>query len=303
MNFLALIVGLIVERTLTRLFHLREFRWLDPLFDGVSVRLGRAHPVAAGALLALLALLLVAPVAALQIYLARGWLLIVYFAFAVLVLLFSLGPRDLNREVEDYSAAVEAGQAADVDRVAKELIEKDADADLQNRSREIERAIYVQGNNRVFGVVFWFFALGPVGAWLFRVLDLMRRRAMYRLASVAAGPDPALVAAQSLQGLMAWIPARLMAGAFALAGSFQGAVSAWTHGNAAADAGGSRRFYQTTEELIGRVGQGARGPVTDAHDHPSQAARVARAAIGLVQRTLLVWFVVIAILTLNERLL
>ena len=33
MNFLALLLGLALERVLTHLFHLREFRWLDPLFD------------------------------------------------------------------------------------------------------------------------------------------------------------------------------------------------------------------------------------------------------------------------------
>ena len=33
MNFLALFMGLAVERLLTQLFHLRKFHWLDPLFD------------------------------------------------------------------------------------------------------------------------------------------------------------------------------------------------------------------------------------------------------------------------------
>ena len=38
----------------------------------------------------------------------------------------------------------------------------------------MERAIYVQANNRIFGVVFWFLVLGPTGAWAFRVLDLLQ---------------------------------------------------------------------------------------------------------------------------------
>ena len=31
------------------------------------------------------------------------------------------------------------------------------------RTATIERAIYVQANNRIFGVVFWFLLLGPAG--------------------------------------------------------------------------------------------------------------------------------------------
>ena len=36
------------------------------------------------------------------------------FVFAVLVLLFSLGPRDLQEEVGEYCAAAEAGAADDI---------------------------------------------------------------------------------------------------------------------------------------------------------------------------------------------
>ena len=31
----------------------------------------------------------------------------------------------------------------------------------------------------MFGVILWFMLLGPTGAWLFRVTDLMRRRAVF----------------------------------------------------------------------------------------------------------------------------
>ena len=33
MKLIALLIGLIVERLATQLFHLREFRWLDPMID------------------------------------------------------------------------------------------------------------------------------------------------------------------------------------------------------------------------------------------------------------------------------
>ena len=41
MNLFALLLGLGIERLLTHLFHLREFRWLDPLFDASFARLAK----------------------------------------------------------------------------------------------------------------------------------------------------------------------------------------------------------------------------------------------------------------------
>ena len=129
MNFLALLLGLALERVLTHLFHLREFRWLDPLFDSHLRRLratagGRNRRWSALALTFLLAALLVAPVALLSVALRGELLQIPYFLFAVVVLLFSLGPRDLDDEVEDYGDALETGDVAGQQRVAEELLEK-----------------------------------------------------------------------------------------------------------------------------------------------------------------------------------
>ena len=105
MNFLALLLGLATERMLTHLFHLREFRWLDPLFDRHLRRLRNARSWLAVSLTLLLTILLVVPVAAASLLLWDELLRIPYFLFAVVVLLFSLGPRDLDDEVEDYLVA------------------------------------------------------------------------------------------------------------------------------------------------------------------------------------------------------
>lgn len=295
MNFLALLLGLGVERALTHLFHLREFRWLDPLFDFVFRRISSAPRTGALVELALAALLLVLPVGYVSIALAGESLQIPAFLFAVLVLLFSLGPRDLQEEVADYCSATAGGHAEDVARLTRELAEQSPPADDAERERMIGRAICVQANNRMFGVVFWFLVLGPAGpagAWLFRVVDLMRRRAVY-----ADPGGEVLAAARILQGIMAWLPARLMSAAFALAGSFDGAVTAWRAGPKDA----ASPFFERTEDLIDRVGSGASDAVTTGEATPS--TRVSRSAMALVSRTLwLIWYPVIAFLTLNDWL-
>jgi membrane protein required for beta-lactamase induction len=294
-NFLALLLGLSVERVLTHFFHLREFRWLDPLFDLVFRRARSATRGGAAIELALVALLLTAPVGYVSVALAGELRQVPAFVFAVLVLLFSLGPRDLQQEVEEYCTAAGSGTADDTKRLARELGEHEPPADPASQDRELERAIYVQANNRIFGVVFWFLLLGPAGpagAWLFRVTDLMRRRAVYR--------DPGgqvLAAARLVHGLLAWLPARLMAAAFALAGSFEGAISGWRHRNPEL-----ATLSERTEDLVDRVGHGARVAGTTA---PTDAGTpdAIHAAMGLVRRTLwLIWYPAIALLTLNNWL-
>ena len=209
MNFLALLLGLALERVLTHLFHLREFHWLDPLFDTHLRRLrsasgGMGRRWAALALTGLLAVLLVAPVALLSEALQDEFLQIPSFLFAVVVLLFSLGPRDLDDEVEDYADALSTGDLATQQQVAGELLEGPPPELPAERNEAIERAIYVQANNRIFGVVFWFLVLGPTGAWAFRVLDLLRHRAEQKAGD--EGATPAMEAVRTLHGLLAFLP-------------------------------------------------------------------------------------------------
>jgi membrane protein required for beta-lactamase induction len=261
-------------------------------------RVRSASRAAAAIEFTLFALLLTAPVGYVSLALAGEMRQIPGFMFAVLVLLFSLGPRDLQEEVGEYCAAVDAGAADDTRRLARELAEHEPPADPGAHDRDLERALYVQANNRIFGVVFWFLLLGPAGpagAWLFRVTDLMRRRAVYR--------DPGgqvSAAARLVHGLLAWLPARLMAAAFALAGSFEGAIAGWRSRDPA-----PLSFFERTEDLVDRVGHGARGapeaPAVAAADGGN--AQAIRSAMALVRRTLwLIWYPAIALLTLNNWL-
>jgi len=107
MNFLALFVGLGLERVLTHLFHLREFRWLDPLFDRLLSYRNLKQPNLSIAVVAVFTALLVAPVGLMEVLVIERFAYIPQFIFAVLVLLFCLGPRDLGKEVNDYCQALE----------------------------------------------------------------------------------------------------------------------------------------------------------------------------------------------------
>lgn len=300
MNFVALLLGLGVERLLTDLFHLREFRWLDPLFDAVSRRSERASLWTSAASVVAVTLLTVLPVAIVSIFLAGTLLQIPYFVLAVIVLLFSLGPRDLRIEVDDYCAAVVDSVEDNVRQVSRELMETDPPLDPESCTASVRRAVFVQANNRIFAVVFWFLLLGPTGAWLFRVLDLWRRRLAFRYSDDDEQYSilPFVRVVRRAHGILAWLPSRLLVIGYALAGSYEGAVSAWRKYNAETDT----RFFEITNDILDEVGNGASGD-SEPIEGESDSARRVRDAMNLVHRTLwLIWCPVIAVLTLTDWL-
>jgi AmpE protein len=296
MSLIALILALLFEHGLTAVLHLREPRWLDRYCDWAERRLGGRSGALLVAVAALLVLLPVIPVGCAYVLLGSHLLGLLQLAFAVLVLLLSFGPRDLRDEVDDYLDALHRGDRDEATRRAKELLESDAAGRGDGPREAVEEAIFVQANNRIFGVVFWFIVLGPAGAWMFRVSDLMRRRAAFeavrRGTPVAAGSFGA--ALTLIHGLLAWVPARLAAGAYALAGRFEDAVGSW---RAAVDPVG-KGILDRSEDLLARVGAGSlrSGLATVA---PGEFDSVAAAgAWRIVSRSVWIWLAVVAILVL-----
>ena len=301
MKLLALLIGLIVERLATQLFHLRRLRWLDRLFDygfSLSERFANWPPAIP---IVILAIVLVSPVFIVVLSLGDTLFGFPYLILAIIVLFFSLGPKDIGEDVDEYCRAIEADDAERIRSMAKALIEKDPPADAMQRIHMVEASVCVQANNRLFAVIFWFVLLGPLGAWTYRVTDLIRRRAVFNLTRNENDQisQDTVEATQSVHGWLAWIPARLTAIGYAMAGSFEGALSAWRNSNAAADGSHELHSNEQSESLLARVGTGALAlHDIDGESESDRGIRGATAANGLVFRLLFIWAAVIAAMTL-----
>ncbi len=301
MSLIALLVGLIVERLATQLFHLRQLRWLDRVIDAGFHQAARFSSWPAIIPVLLLASMLVLPVFLVIFSLGDTLYGFSYMILAIIVLFFSLGPKDIGEEVREYCSAVENDDAESIQNTAKALLEKDVPTDPMERVRQVEAAVCVQANNRLFAVIFWFVLLGPLGplgAWAYRVTDLIRRRAVF---DVARGEDAGEAAprvaeaASQLHGWLAWVPARLTVLGYALAGNFDGAIAAW-RGH---DASKAETPSDQNENLLARVGVAAMALVMqDDESVHDRAIRGAMAASGLVLRLLGIWAFVIAAMTL-----
>lgn len=304
MNLIALMLGLLVERLATKLFHLRSLGWLDRLIDAGLRRVQQLATWPPMIPVILLVLLLVLPIAVISIAIGDVALGLPYVAFAIFVLFFSFGPKDIGEDVDEYCTALEDGDKERIEETAKAIVEGDVPDDELQCIRKVEEAVCVHANNRLFAVIFWFVVLGllgplgPLGAWAYRVTDLVRKRAVATLgADEGSDSAPAMLrdAAVLLHGWLAWIPARLTSLGYAAAGHFDAAIGAWRAPDDQRDA----KLPEYNENLLARVGVAALA-LTDSDDESliERGIRGATAANRLVFRAFLIWAVIIAAMTL-----
>lgn len=288
MNFLALVLTLALERLIFRLANVRRVALLGAYARYVAGRLSGPGAGWHAALYAAIPALAVALLAAAR---PSGPAYVLYAAF---VLWLALGPDDLHAEASEYVAAAHANRA-EAATLAADLVRDDACQRAGAPLSGVAEAVLVQANNRIFGVLFWFMLLGPfgpVGAVLFRVTDVLRRAALAE-ATVrgVAATDPRALGLQRLHGILSFVPARLLALTYGVAGSFEDAFRGW-RGYLAQE---SAEFFAANDLLLLHGGQGALGSAWRAAGDDASRTEL---ALGLVRRSLYVWLAVLAILAL-----
>jgi AmpE protein len=259
-------------------------RWLDQRFPADGAWRGRF-----GIVLALVPALLV--VLIFQAALDKPLLGLAGLLFAVAVLFYCWGPRDLDLDVEAIVAATDpTSRRAAAARLAQVGVPPSLDAPA------LVEAVFRNAQRRWFGVLFWFLLLGPFGAVL------------YRLAALACEEDAAdlpaatRAGARSLLAALDWPVAQLMTLALALVGDFDTVVGAWKDNGGASlqfdapflpIAGRASVRIELADEAMDFADDGIVVPntlVAALGDLPEL-----RDAMSLVWRMLLLWLAVLAL--------
>ena len=213
-------------------------------------------------------------------------------AFDVLCLYLALGGRSLAEHARQVREALTAGDLATArERVGRMVSRDTADLDREGVARAAVESVLENGNDAVFGALFWFVAAGAPGVVLYRLANTLDAMWGYRSARYVRFGR----ACARLDDLLNYLPARLTALAYAATGAFQRALHcwrcqgrAWKSPNAGAvmaagagslglQLGGPARYQGVTHE---------RPPLGEGR--PPEATDIER-ALRLVRRTTILW--------------
>lgn len=268
---------------------------------------------------------------------AVHWLLLVFVGWpfailwSVLVLYVTLGFRQFSHHFTAIRDALEGGDEAR----ARELLARwqRVDASELPRSEIVRHVIeysVLAAHRHVFGVLAWFsvlaaFGLGPAGAVLYRMAEFVVRYWRHRNRTQAQLASEALQSAASRAwAVVDWVPARATAIAFAVVGSFEEAIDCWrnyaqrfpndndgvilaaTSGAVNVRLGGEAlkpAFAPNSSQPFRTAGLGPEPPL-DTASTPGREAEVQhlRSIVGLVWRSVVLWMVLLALLTLANLL-
>jgi adenosylcobinamide-phosphate synthase len=217
----------------------------------------------------------------------------------VLLLWFALGARSLTQHLEPIARALAAGDLAAARLATARIVSRDTSAaDETALSRAAVESALENGNDAIFGALFWFAVAGGPGALAFRLANTLDAMWGYR--------TPRYLhfgwAAARLDDLANWVPARLTALSYAACGHSRSALACWrtqaprwdspNAGPVMASGAGSLQLllggvarYHGRDEIRPVLGTG-RPPVAD---------DIGR-ALRLVRHSLLIWLATLLLL-------
>ncbi len=248
-----------------------------------------------------------------------GWLAAVLWNVALLYV--TLGFRQFSHHFTDIRDALDLGD----EQRARELLAqwqqvKVGDIPRHEILRHVIEYSVIAAHRHVFGVFFWYavlsvIGLGPAGAVVYRLTEYVQRRWRNETADGSVSAVLAEVAHRAWVTLD-WLPARATALGFAIVGSFEDAMDGWRNH--------AQKFPEDNDGVIlaataGAInvqlgGAGLQPSSLDEQDPeadraagsstPGEAAQMGHLAsvVGLVWRSVIMWLVLVALLTMANLL-
>ena len=217
------------------------------------------------------------------------------FAVDVALLYFALGARSLAEHAEAVARPLRAGRLDEARQRVGWMVSRDTtQLDESGVAKAGMESVLENGNDAIFGALFWFALLGGPGALLFRLANTLDAMWGYRTERF----NRFGWAAARIDDLLNWLPARLTALTYALLGKTRQALACWraqAPGWESPNAGpvmsagagslgvllGGAAIYHGQEEIRPPLGTG-----------PAPVAADLDRAIALIRHSLWLWLAV-----------
>jgi adenosylcobinamide-phosphate synthase len=146
------------------------------------------------------------------------------WVIAVCVLYFTLGLRSLGEHARPVATALQAEDLDTARSAVGRMVSRDTAAlNASQVAAAATESVLENGNDAVFGALFWFAVLGAPGALLFRLANTLDAMWGYRTPRY----ERFGWAAARIDDVLNLLPARLTAFTYALCGHFSGAIHCW----------------------------------------------------------------------------
>lgn len=145
-------------------------------------------------------------------------------ALSAAVLYLAIGHRSLHEHARPVADALQAGRLDEARAAVGRMVSRDTAAlDASQVAAAATESVLENGNDAVFGALFWFAVLGAPGAVLYRLANTLDAMWGYRTPRF----ERFGWAAARLDDVLNWLPARLTATTYALLGRTRRAWRCW----------------------------------------------------------------------------
>lgn len=223
-NVLCAVLAVLLDRWLGEPRRWHPLVGFGRVAAGLERRWNRGGPARRRAAGLLAVLLLVAGPAVASVLLMQQLLLPIALLLHGLMLTFAIGARSLHDHLRPIAQALACGDLPAARALTARIVSRDtAEATPADLAKAAVESALENGNDAVFGALWWFALLGGPGALAFRLANTLDAMWGYRSERFEAFGW----AAARFDDVLNWVPARLTALGYALLGRTRKAWHCW----------------------------------------------------------------------------
>ena len=279
MKLIIIFAALAIERFLAVGPKIRCFRCLEP-YVSVSKKWMQKLPIwcGFGAVVCLVPLIILAGLV--EWFLGFFWYGSLSVLFSLAVLVYCLGPKDMYQSLKQLKESPSEEKQKEAVSSLLDTVPSDANA----WPRSVVNHVLTSSNRRVFAVLLWYVLCGAAGALFYRLVSQLGP-----LATNTDEEDNFYKAAPCVAHALDWIPARITAFFYALLGHFSKCFPIWRKQVLSG--------LDQNDQLLSDCGLQSLDLSNDVSDPLDQKA--ISESLTLVDRTLIVYLVVVVVLVLS----
>ena len=287
MTLLAIILGLSIEKLMPTLLQYRNFDWL---FSYQQWMKGKVSNISKWNDTFTLLTIILLPIIGVELVYFKlyEYSSILGFAFSVVILAYSLGPRDIYGLTQQLLDLPAESCATEMRSIAGQLLPGPLPEDQNTLFRMLKDKLLLAINTNLLAVLFWFAILGPMGAILYRLALIIHESQD----KDTENSEEYTSTASMFLAITNWIPAHLSAISFAATGSFVDALHNWKNNSVK-----NPLSNQECDAMLTSVGHGAMR-LEESLDI-CDAKPAVNGIIAMAKRSIILGLTVLALLTMS----